>query len=251
MKNIFVSVLRYIPILLILGGTSCSNFNPNTKLLKGSWVKPIADDSKYQWGFTLEDNGAALTINSKRTRYDTWAVDHEQLILNGRTIKDGKSNHFTDTLQIIELNDQSLVLLNEEQKQLKYTKVLNVEKVIKLYNDPNKCYKLIANGDTVSLSISIIVDQIEGILEVNSIHQIYSRGIVNGSLLGDTLIWDVVFDNEGIQSYSQVAFLKDGDDLIQGYGDMILDDELFKFKNLNTIEFIPSLALKRIFCSEK
>lgn len=87
--------------------TGCKDKGPN---VVGTWVQP-KDESSFvdEQGFTLLEDGGVIGINMGYSEYKTWEVVDNQLILCGEYI--GTNPHaVNDTLNIVEVNDEHLVL---------------------------------------------------------------------------------------------------------------------------------------------
>ena len=67
---------------------------------------------------------------------------------------------------------------------------------------------------------------------------------------GDTLVADYTFNSEGIESVRQVAFLKKGDQLLEGYGDVEQKDNKTVFKNISTLSFGQSTIFNKTDCKQ-
>lgn len=235
-------------ILTLISLSACSDLWNTRDQLLASWVRPMEGREDYQCGFTLEEEGFAYSVNSYTERYHSWSASGDILVLNGRHILEGESKQFSDTLRISKLDDSSLVLVDSKGSEIHYTRAVNVAKVIQAFEDPMKCYRAIGNGDTIELSLVVEHQLVEGELKISSRDVGKSHGTIQGSFKGDTLIWDFEYNDLGRTSISQVAFLKRGQDLIQGYGEMDQSNGMYIFNDVNNIEFIHSFALRRVYC---
>ncbi len=250
MKNRCLFNTKNLSFLCVFMLFSCLDLNPYKIDLMGTWVIPISQGSEYKWGFTLLEEGEVKTINSKRIRYDSWEVEDNRLLLHGRNIEGNVSRNFMDTLEILTLNESNLIVHNRLGDTIRYARILNAAQIVHEFNKPNKCYRLSTNGDTVSISISHSQDQVKGSMEISSQGGENNTAFLIGDFVGDTLIWNVWMESDGEVSKSQVAFLRKENSLIQGFGEMNFVNGVFQFKNRKAIEFMPSMQLKRIFCSD-
>ncbi|QNK62215.1 hypothetical protein H7F33_16970 [Pedobacter sp. PAMC26386] len=80
------------------------------------------------------------------------------------------------------------------------------------------CYAYIKDKDTVSLSLITAGNAVAGDLNYNFYEKDKNAGTISGIVKGDTIIADYTFGSEGATSYRQVAFVKKGDQLLEGYG---------------------------------
>lgn len=77
--------------------------------LEGSWTQPVPGMDLVQ-GVALEAGGKASSIGMATLKYETWSREGDDLILSGKSIGNGKTLSFTDTLAIERLTADSLVL---------------------------------------------------------------------------------------------------------------------------------------------
>lgn len=114
--------------------------------------------------------------------------------------------------------------------------------------DGKLCYIYINKRDTVSLSYTKAGNSIAGELSNNLFEKDKNSGHINGIVKGDTIIADYTAQGEGVTSVRQVAFLKKGDQLLQGYGDTKDKDGKMVFVNEHKLTFIDALALTATNC---
>ncbi|WP_262893124.1 lipocalin-like domain-containing protein [Bacteroides salyersiae] len=62
----------------------------------------------------LEEGGKASSINMATLLYDTWKQEGASLILSGTSKGNHQTLHFTDTLKIESLTQDSLILKREK-----------------------------------------------------------------------------------------------------------------------------------------
>ncbi len=92
--------------------TACSRGNS----IEGEWVEPISGMENYVQGIKLEKNGIASSINMATLQYDKWEKINDKLILSGKSIGNGITISFIDTLIIEKCSDKELVLKNENMR---------------------------------------------------------------------------------------------------------------------------------------
>lgn len=78
--------------------------------LEGSWVEPIPGMENLMQGITLSDAGEASSINMATLQYSSWAQLGDSIVLTGKSIGNGQTIEFTDTMRIEKLTMDSLVL---------------------------------------------------------------------------------------------------------------------------------------------
>ncbi len=106
-------------------------------------------------------------------------------------------------------------------------------------NSPINCYSYTSANDTINLKVIHIGNSITGILVYSLKEKDKNKGTIQGHMRGDTLLADYTFMSEGIQSTREVAFKKEGNSFVEGYGN---------FKNLNSLNFNTSMKLVEVAC---
>ena len=86
-----------------------SPLSPKIEDLCGIWIQPVPDSHIVQ-GFELKSDGSARSVNMATLRYDRWELKSKSVILHGLSIGNGVSGEFSDTLGIVKLTPDSLIL---------------------------------------------------------------------------------------------------------------------------------------------
>lgn len=110
------------------------------------------------------------------------------------------------------------------------------------------CYAYINAKDTVSLILHLVDNKVTGDLLTNFFEKDKNTGTISGMMHGDTVIVDYVFRSEGMLSARQEVFLKKGNDLIQGYGDLEEKANKMVYKNIAAVDFSKGIVLKNTMC---
>ncbi len=111
------------------------------------------------------------------------------------------------------------------------------------------CYEYVKNNDTVKMTLMSSGPITTGELSYNLFEKDKNNGIFEGELHGDTLIAEYTFNSEGKESIRQVAFLKKGDQLVEGYGDVkAAENGKMMFKNTSTLQFGGGIVLNKVEC---
>ncbi|MCO4293907.1 hypothetical protein NF867_13665 [Solitalea sp. MAHUQ-68] len=111
------------------------------------------------------------------------------------------------------------------------------------------CYSYIKDKDSVLLRFKMSDDSlILGTLNYNFHEKDSNKGNVQGMLKGDTLLLDYIFQSEGVESVREVAFLKKGEDFVEGYGDLVEKDGRMMFKEHKKLNFGGQTILRPIEC---
>lgn len=78
--------------------------------IQGSWIEPNPINSKEIQGFTLNQDGTATSINMATLAMKSWNLEDKTLMLQYQSIGNSQAIDGTDTLDIVKLNADSLVL---------------------------------------------------------------------------------------------------------------------------------------------
>ncbi|TZF86126.1 hypothetical protein FW774_03485 (plasmid) [Pedobacter sp. BS3] len=114
--------------------------------------------------------------------------------------------------------------------------------------DISGCYHFIHDKDTVFLHLTAAGKTVTGTLSYNYFEKDKSTGSIKGKLYGDTIIADYRFTSEGMESVRQVALLKKGDTLVEGYGDVTEQNGKMVFTNPDSLVYNNDNVLQRTDC---
>lgn len=81
------------------------------ELIIGAWTKPISGMDGED-GFLLAADGKAASINSATLVYKTWKREGDKLIMDIESIGNGQTIASTDTMNVLKLDKDSLILDN-------------------------------------------------------------------------------------------------------------------------------------------
>lgn len=104
------------------------------------------------------------------------------------------------------------------------------------------CYSHVDSKDTVKISLTVSENSVTGDLSYNLFEKDRNVGKIKGTVFGDTLIAEYEFRSEGMMSVREVAFLRKGKSLVEGYGPT--DEEGTRFVNRKEIRF-EGIELKK------
>ncbi len=124
----------------------------------------------------------------------------------------------------------------------------NVGKVIAFHNGTN-CFTHTQNNDSVFLSLVLRDSLVTGRLQYRLREKDANTGTLKGVFHGDTLIAEYSFLSEGVRSVREVAFLRKGDILIEGTGNMKDNGHRMVFTNRREISFNTNLVLETVDCA--
>lgn len=112
-----------------------------------------------------------------------------------------------------------------------------------------ECYSYIKDKDTIALSLHKTQGKITGDLTYSLYQKDRNYGTISGEMKGDTLLIDYTFDSEGMRSVRQMAFLKKGDQLTEGFGDVEENNGEMMFKDPEKIQFNNAVVLTKTDCN--
>ncbi len=125
-------------------------------------------------------------------------------------------------------------------------KVDSVDKPV--VNEAENCYLAIVGRDSILMEIVIEKTSAIGHLHYRFFEKDKSGGNIFGVMRGDTLVADYKFIAEGMESEREVAFLKRGDEFIEGYGESVDKGGRMVFKNVSMLKFEGS-PMKKTDCA--
>ncbi len=105
MKTLLLTIL-----VLLAGGTACSRSLPTEsgeKEFVGSWIE---ENVNYRQGFDLKADGTAASIGMATLKYESWKAGNGRIILEGKSIGNGQTINFSETMQVIELTPDAMTL---------------------------------------------------------------------------------------------------------------------------------------------
>lgn len=111
--------------------------------------------------------------------------------------------------------------------------------------ETKESYQYINNKDTVALSYTVSGNAITGTLISVLAGANRTAGTIEGVIKGDTIIADYTMDpvHQEKTAVRQVAFLKKGGKLLEGYGDTGEKDGKIVFTNTANLKFVDAVAL--------
>lgn len=78
--------------------------------IQGEWVEPNPIDTAQNQGFSINQDGSVTSINMATLQFKTWNFDIKNLILSGQSIGNRQTIDFIDTMCVVKLDADSLVL---------------------------------------------------------------------------------------------------------------------------------------------
>ncbi|HLP50759.1 MAG TPA: hypothetical protein VK154_07735 [Chitinophagales bacterium] len=140
---------------------------------------------------------------------------------------------------------------NNKPQAVEATEAVNMDTttVTTAVTNSIKCYAFTSKGLTVNMYIEQYGTEVTGRLTYDFAIKDDNEGLLKGRYYGDTLIADYAFKSEGTTSIRQVAFVKNGNQLTEGYGDVAEKEGKMMFKNRSSLSFTGT-ALNEVPCKE-
>ena len=101
---------KYWRIIALCGFMALLFASCGSKPLEGTWVEPAEEDGLVgEIGFTLLEGGQVVPINMGYSEFNAWEKVGDKIIFKGQYT--GTNPHeFSDTLRIVKVTDEELVL---------------------------------------------------------------------------------------------------------------------------------------------
>ncbi len=116
--------------------------------------------------------------------------------------------------------------------------------------DTAGCYSYDRNGDRVTAQFDVRDRTVEGTLAYDFAEKDDNIGTFTGMLHGDTLLGVYTFQSEGQASKREVAFLRQGETLREGYGNSEVVGEVQRFVSPSGLVFGQGIVLARVPCED-
>ena len=136
MKKVHVGLLgTSVCLMLACGNRTAADSSgaDSTFQWEGNWIEVMPVNRQYVMGISFLADGKAQSIGSATLQYESWEVlgENDSLVLKGKSIGNGQTIDFSDTLEVVEATPERLVLgkgaANAVQYRVEYLKVEDVE----------------------------------------------------------------------------------------------------------------------------
>ena len=111
------------------------------------------------------------------------------------------------------------------------------------------CYSSTVKKDTVRLNALMTGDSIIGSLGYKLYEKDQNNGNILGKMYGDTIRAIYTFMSEGKESVREVAFLKKGTSLVEGYGNVREEGGKMVFEDFEQLKF-NGIVLVKVPCKD-
>lgn len=127
----------------------------------------------------------------------------------------------------------------------------NSTDTVKIMIPDNSCYAaVISDNDGALLKLEVFPNVVTGILKYNFAEKDSNEGTIEGKIVGDKIYADYTFLSEGTTSVREVAFLVDGNKIIEGSGEMVESNGKMIFKDKKKITYKNGITFSTIDCVE-
>jgi hypothetical protein len=117
-------------------------------------------------------------------------------------------------------------------------------------SSPINCYRYASSNDTIILKLIHVGESITGILVYKLKEKDKNQGAIQGYMRGNILVANYTFLSEGSTSIRQIAFKKETDSFIEGFGDIVTTDNKTVFRNIDSLNYNSSFKLIEIDCEK-
>ncbi|MEH6679334.1 MAG: hypothetical protein V7724_02245 [Sediminicola sp.] len=115
-------------------------------------------------------------------------------------------------------------------------------------NALRECYRFTGNNDTITIKLAKKGERIIGTLDYYFYEKDKSTGTLEGHISGDTLFAVYEYTSEGRLSKREVAFLKRGSVIKEGFAEVEEVDGMFRFKDGAVLDFENNVVLNATDC---
>ncbi len=139
---------------------------------------------------------------------------------------------------------------NDPQTKTTVEKEDSSEAIAPVNMETIQCYAGVTGKDSVFLKLNKNNNNVSGNLEYKRFEKDQNKGTIEGMMRGDTLLANYTFMSEGVTSVREVIFLKKGNTLVEGFGEVEEKSGKMVFKNTGAIKFDESVLLKETDCNK-
>jgi hypothetical protein len=137
-----------------------------------------------------------------------------------------------------------LAACNKKEEKLKPMPVPEITQPAPVV--PQKTCYLWDNGkDSIAMTIAMNGNNANGELAYNFFEKDKSHGTFSGVFIGDTLFADYNFSAEGTKSIREIAFVRKGESMVEGHGEMEEKDKRQVFKDVKKLKFEGVVLARR------
>lgn len=114
---------------------NAGNCTVDKEQLKGKWQEVMPVNKQFVQGIELQNEGKASSIGMATLQYEKWETccgsnGTGQIILSGKSIGNGQTLEFSDTLDIVSLKNDTLTLGKGDMYRIQYVRNPNLQQPI-------------------------------------------------------------------------------------------------------------------------
>ncbi len=114
----------------------------------------------------------------------------------------------------------------------------NSKEINSAMSNMNGCYTSILKKDTATLKINTTNDdKVSGDLVYKHFEKDNNSGTIKGKVQDSLIIAEYTFQSEGMTSVREVVFKIKGENLVEGYGDINMNGDTARFKDLSQLKY--------------
>lgn len=110
------------------------------------------------------------------------------------------------------------------------------------------CYISILKRDTANLKLTVLGNEVSGDLIYDRFEKDGNVGTINGKIQDDLVIADYTFQSEGMSSVKQIVFKIQNGQLIEGFGDIVMEGDSAVFKNISDLKYQSEQPFTKADC---
>ncbi len=112
------------------------------------------------------------------------------------------------------------------------------------------CYTAILDKDTSELVLQHLggAISVSGELQITNFEKDKNTGTLNGEIKDDLIVGWYKFFSEGKSSVRQIVFKIDGDNLLEGYGDITMSGDTVLFSNIVALNYLKDKPFVKRDC---
>lgn len=133
--------MKKIYLLLLMSLISACNTFKQENAYIGHWVEIMPANKQIIQGINLNADGTASSIGMETLKYEKWTLKDNQIILEGKSIGNGQTINFTDTLDVIEITPYKMTLGKFDKYRINYYRTEEIPDVTDMDNLPNLLQK--------------------------------------------------------------------------------------------------------------
>ncbi len=115
------TLLLAVPAMVLAAGCQSSKSNITADSLQGTWIEIMPENIHITQGIRLDANGQASSIGMATLQYTGWnMLDDSRVVFSGKSIGNGQTIEFSDTLDIVSLQGDTLTLGKNSDGAVQY-----------------------------------------------------------------------------------------------------------------------------------